>query len=199
MCSHLTSLVWVCVLWLPWKLNGIICAMPAATYLTDTKAAPWLLPVCGGAMTQFFSLALILDFSHTWKATSKWIFLWCTYECIVIPYIYIYIVGTLWHFDCYFTTVLNVCVSFGERGSQISVTDNPSLLCCLRCDKHWHEMCETPVKPPVNTGEHPPQATAPSQRSNFVNESITIDRDMTQPLEIDETVTSEPKDFISDL
>ena len=60
-------------------------------------------------------------------------------------------------------------------------------------------MCETPVKPPVNTGEHPPQATAPSQRSNFVNESIIIDRDMTQPLEIDETVTSEPKDFISDL
>ena len=26
-CSHLTSLVWVCVLWLPWKLNGAICAM----------------------------------------------------------------------------------------------------------------------------------------------------------------------------
>ena len=24
---HLTSLVWVCVLWLPWKLNGAICAM----------------------------------------------------------------------------------------------------------------------------------------------------------------------------
>ena len=23
----LTSLVWVCVLWLPWKLNGAICAM----------------------------------------------------------------------------------------------------------------------------------------------------------------------------
>ena len=26
-CSHLISLVWVCVLWLPWKLNGAICAM----------------------------------------------------------------------------------------------------------------------------------------------------------------------------
>ena len=26
-CSNLTSLVWVCVLWLPWKLNGAICAM----------------------------------------------------------------------------------------------------------------------------------------------------------------------------
>ena len=26
---HLTSLVWVCVLWLPWKLNGAICAMSA--------------------------------------------------------------------------------------------------------------------------------------------------------------------------
>ena len=38
-----------------------------------------------------------------------------------------------------------------------------------------------------------------NRSSNFVNESITIDRDMTQPLEIDETVTSEPKDFISDL
>ena len=25
--AHLTSLVWVCVLWLPWKLNGAICAM----------------------------------------------------------------------------------------------------------------------------------------------------------------------------
>ena len=24
---HLTSLVWVCVLWLPWKLNRVICAM----------------------------------------------------------------------------------------------------------------------------------------------------------------------------
>ena len=24
---HLTSLVWFCVLWLPWKLNGAICAM----------------------------------------------------------------------------------------------------------------------------------------------------------------------------
>ena len=24
--AHLTSLVWVCVLWLPWKLNGAICA-----------------------------------------------------------------------------------------------------------------------------------------------------------------------------
>ena len=26
-CSYLTSLVLVCVLWLPWKLNGAICAM----------------------------------------------------------------------------------------------------------------------------------------------------------------------------
>ena len=26
---HLTSLVWVCVLWMPWKLNGAICAMTA--------------------------------------------------------------------------------------------------------------------------------------------------------------------------
>ena len=25
--AHLTSLVWVCVLWLPWKLNGATCAM----------------------------------------------------------------------------------------------------------------------------------------------------------------------------
>ena len=25
--AHLTSLVWVCVLWRPWKLNGAICAM----------------------------------------------------------------------------------------------------------------------------------------------------------------------------
>ena len=25
--AHLTSLVWVCVLWLPWKLKGAICAM----------------------------------------------------------------------------------------------------------------------------------------------------------------------------
>ena len=25
--AHLTSLVWVCVLWLHWKLNGAICAM----------------------------------------------------------------------------------------------------------------------------------------------------------------------------
>ena len=25
--DRLTSLVWVCVLWLPWKLNGAICAM----------------------------------------------------------------------------------------------------------------------------------------------------------------------------
>ena len=38
-----------------------------------------------------------------------------------------------------------------------------------------------------------------NRSSNFVNESITIDRDMTQPLKIDETVTSEPKDLISDL
>ena len=30
-CSHLTSLVWVCVLWLPWKLNGAICAMKPKT------------------------------------------------------------------------------------------------------------------------------------------------------------------------
>ena len=30
-----------------------------------------------------------------------------------------------------------------------------------------------------------------NRSSNFVNESITIDRVMTQPLEIDETVTSE--------
>ena len=28
--AHLTSLVWVCVLWLPWKLNGAICAMKAS-------------------------------------------------------------------------------------------------------------------------------------------------------------------------
>ena len=38
-----------------------------------------------------------------------------------------------------------------------------------------------------------------NRSSNFVKESIIIDRDMTQPLEIDETVTSEHKDFISDL
>ena len=38
-----------------------------------------------------------------------------------------------------------------------------------------------------------------NRSSNFVNESITIDRVMTQPLELDETVTSEPKDFISHL
>ena len=38
-----------------------------------------------------------------------------------------------------------------------------------------------------------------NQSSNFVNESITIDRVITQPLEIGETVTSEPKYFISDL
>ena len=25
--AHLTSLFWVCVLWLPWNLNGAICAM----------------------------------------------------------------------------------------------------------------------------------------------------------------------------
>ena len=29
--AHLTSLVWVCVLWRPWKLNGAVCAM--AKYL----------------------------------------------------------------------------------------------------------------------------------------------------------------------
>ena len=35
---HLTSLVWVCVLWLPWKLNGAICAMWAAQWqLTDLR------------------------------------------------------------------------------------------------------------------------------------------------------------------
>ena len=51
-CSHLTSLVWVCVLWLPWKLNGAICAMTNSMticpwwlciYFQDIKAIylPW--------------------------------------------------------------------------------------------------------------------------------------------------------------
>ena len=38
--AHLTSLVWVCVLWLPWKLNGAICAMctvPVIDWLNKTK------------------------------------------------------------------------------------------------------------------------------------------------------------------
>ena len=72
------------------------------------------------------------------------------------------IVGTHWHFICYSVTVLNVFVWFGERGAQIPLTANPSLLCCLGCDKHWVIMCKTPVKSPVNTGEQPQPETAPS-------------------------------------
>ena len=51
--------------------------------------------------------------------------------------IYIQIVGTHWHFNSYFTIVLDVCVWFWERGSHMLVTANPSLLCCPRCDKHY--------------------------------------------------------------
>ena len=45
-CSHLTSLVWVCVLWLPWKLNGAICAMFFAfmdvfSYITQVLSSLW--------------------------------------------------------------------------------------------------------------------------------------------------------------
>ena len=39
--AHLTSLVWVCVLWLPWKLNGAICAMTRSIfYQILTKYTP---------------------------------------------------------------------------------------------------------------------------------------------------------------
>ena len=40
--AHLTSLVWVCVLWLPWKLNGAICGMPECT---DISECPWVPPI----------------------------------------------------------------------------------------------------------------------------------------------------------
>ena len=33
--AHLTSLLWVCVLWLPWKLNGAICAMSRQFQFTN--------------------------------------------------------------------------------------------------------------------------------------------------------------------
>ena len=43
-CSHLTSLVWVCVLWLPWKLNGAICAMVLKPeYFLQFKPIPLLI------------------------------------------------------------------------------------------------------------------------------------------------------------
>ena len=38
--AHLTSLVWVCVLWLPWKLYGAICAMHTI-YHTDLWIIHW--------------------------------------------------------------------------------------------------------------------------------------------------------------
>ena len=44
-CSHLTSLVWVCVLWLPWKLNGAICAM-----LFTMLVSHVLTPIAGGEL-----------------------------------------------------------------------------------------------------------------------------------------------------
>ena len=39
-CSHLTSLVWVCVLWLPWKLNGAICAM-VVIFFIECRHSKW--------------------------------------------------------------------------------------------------------------------------------------------------------------
>ena len=42
--GHLTSLVWVCVLWLPWKLNGAICAM--IWYINHQDIGPLLSLLC---------------------------------------------------------------------------------------------------------------------------------------------------------
>ena len=39
--DHLTSLVWVCVLWLPWKLNGAICTMKTDPSVTENQELLW--------------------------------------------------------------------------------------------------------------------------------------------------------------
>ena len=46
-CSHLTSVVWVCVLWLPGKLNGAICVMSAVvSLLKKTDLLRWSYAIC---------------------------------------------------------------------------------------------------------------------------------------------------------
>ena len=113
-----------------------------------------------GRHDMIFFAGTVIGFFHTWKETPKWIFLWRTYECTVIPYMLI--IGTPWHFNCYFTIVLNVCVGFGGKGVTNTGDANPPLVCYRRCDKHWSVMCEATVTSPVNTGEHPLAETAPT-------------------------------------
>ena len=50
--GHLTSLVWVCVLWLPWKLNGAICAMYASMRWVIIGSGNGLSPVRRQAVTR---------------------------------------------------------------------------------------------------------------------------------------------------
>ena len=68
--AHLTSLVWVCVLWLPWKLNGAICAMgfftanlPSdKTSLNDKHSTTWIIDPSQPARS---------DRCRTWKPSHR--------------------------------------------------------------------------------------------------------------------------------
>ena len=79
--AHLTSLVWVCVLWLPWKLNGAICAMrfgflvPIWWSILETKclndsrsvsSAWWSNPLMGFLVFIYIHIQLHKLFSWTW-------------------------------------------------------------------------------------------------------------------------------------
>ena len=57
--AHLTSLVWVCVLWLPWKLNGAIRAMS----IFNLQASEW---------NSAFMITLKTETCHDW-----WQFYYC--------------------------------------------------------------------------------------------------------------------------
>ena len=78
-CNHLTSLVWVCVLWLPWKLNGAICVMMLSGTTTARlifyflHISPYCIVVCWGNQNQTYAVG---SCSVVWHTMLYWIILW---------------------------------------------------------------------------------------------------------------------------